>query len=134
MSTVTVRLYFNDGTSTYTFPHVQSVSDPKEGIKAVVIDGTRADGSIVIPGGKKSQEIVVKGIIFEDNYLAIMTEKASMESGVTTNPATLKLQYWNGAWQDSWSLTVRRITEIEFDDSLRFNEQPYSASFLVLNY
>ena len=132
----TVRVYFNDGTKTYAFPHVQSVSDPKEGIKATVIPGTRGDGSIVIPGGRKSQEIIVKGVIIDsDGYTDIMTEIGNMKTNVTTSSATLSLQnYTGGAWVNDWAYTVRRIDEIQFSESLRTNDQEYEVRFLVLAY
>ena len=136
MPTIQVRVYFNDGSSTYTFPVVQSVSDPKEGIKATIIDGTRGDGAIIIPGGKKSQEISVRGIIFDnDGYNDITTAINNMKTNVTTNPATLSLQHWNGAtWVNDWAFTVRRIDEITFSDSLRTTDQEYEARFRVISY
>ena len=62
----TVRLYFNDGSNTYTFPYVFAVSDPEPGMKATIIKGNRGDGSLSIPGGKKSQEIRIRGKIIDD--------------------------------------------------------------------
>ena len=50
----TVRFYFSDGTNTYTFPLVQAINDNVPAIKATVIPGNRSDGSIAIPGGKRS--------------------------------------------------------------------------------
>lgn len=131
-----VRVYFTDGSSTYTFPYVQSVSDPKEGIKSTVIPGTRSDGSIVIPGGKKSQNIIIRGlIVYNQGYISIMSEKNQMQTNVTTNPATLSMQHWNGSsWIPDWTYSVIRTEEITFEDSLRFVDLPYSATFLVLSY
>ena len=131
-----VILNFNDGTKNYDFPLVQSISDPVEGMKSVVIEGTRGNGSIVIPGGKKSAEIEVKGIIADnDGYADITTKMATMRSDVTTNPATLTLKHWTGsAWANDWVYTVRRIDEITFDNSMRTYDQPYTVRFLILSY
>jgi hypothetical protein len=131
-----VRLYFNDGANQYTFPCVQSVSDPKEGMKATVIEGTRGDGAIIIPGGKRSQEIRISGVIVDnDGYTDITTEMNNMRSKVTTNVATLSLQhYTGGTWVNDWSYTVRRIDEITFADSLRIIDQEYEVRFMVLSY
>jgi hypothetical protein len=134
-----VRVIFEDlsiSGSTFVFPLVQAISDPQEGMKATVIPGTRADGSIVIPGGKRSQEIVVRGIIFDNaGYNNIITVMDDMRSEVTTNPGTLSLQHWNGgSWSSDWSYTVIRVNEIEFSDSLRYVDQEYTVRFLVLAY
>jgi hypothetical protein len=131
-----VRLYFDDGTNQYTFPIVQSVSDPKEGMKATVIEGTRGDGVIIIPGGKKSQEIRISGIIVDnDGYTDITAEMSNMKSKVSTNVATLSLQHYiGGSWVNDWAYLVRRIDEITFSDSFRTVDQPYECRFLVLSY
>jgi hypothetical protein len=135
---VPVKLVFADGTHTYTFPLVQKISDPIEGNKAVVLEGNRADGSIIIPGGKKSIEIEVEGILFDnDGYIDITTLMSTMRTNVTTLPATLTLSHWNGAtWVTDWSYSVRRIDPIEFPDSddLRTVTQRYSARFIVFSY
>jgi hypothetical protein len=136
MSTSIVRVYFSEGANQYAFPHVQSVSDSVAGMKATIIEGNRASGSIVIPGGQKSIEITVKGIIVDnDGYTDITTEMGNMRSKVTTNVATLSLQHFiGGNWVNDWSYSVRRIEEITFDDSLRYVDQPYEVKFLVLAY
>ena len=131
-----VRLYFTDGVSNYTFPCVQSVSDPKEGMKATIIPGTRGDGSIVISGGKKSPEISIRGIIFNNTgYNAITTAINAMKAAVTTNPATLSMQeYIGGTWVNDWSYQVIRTEPIDFADSMRTVDQPYTAKFLITSF
>jgi len=138
MSSYQVRVVLNSGISgsEYIFPNVFHISDPKEGIKATVINGTRADGVIVIPGGKKSQEITIRGrLIDNDGYEDLTTLMTTMRNTVTTDQASLLLEHWNGStWQTDWSYTVRRIDEIDFPESLRTWEQEYFAKFLVLAY
>jgi len=136
MADYTVILNFNDGTKNYDFPLVQSISDPIEGIKATVIEGTRGNGSIVIPGGKKSAEIEIKGILADnDGYADLMDKVNTMKSDVTTNVATLTLKHWTGAiWENDWQYNVRRIDEILFGESLRTYEIPYTVRFLILSY
>lgn len=131
-----VDLVFNDGTNTYTFPLVQSISDPVEGMKATVIEGNRANGSIVIPGGKKSQEIKITGILLDnDGYVDLTSLMADMRSKVTTSVATLTLKHYASGWVNDWVYTVRRINQIEFDEnSMRTNDISYTVSFLVLSY
>jgi len=136
MADYTVVVNFNDGVNNYDLPHVFKISDPKEGIKATVIEGTRGDGVIVIPGGKKSQEITIQGRLFDnDGYADLSTLIAEMKTKVTTSQATLTLKYWNGAtWVNNWAYTVRRLDEIDFPESLRTFEQEYSINFLVIAY
>ena len=114
--------------NSYELPTVYSVSDPKEGIKNVVIEGFRSDGSVVVPGGKKSQEIVVQGIIVGEDFDEVSAGIDALKAGVTTEPATL-------AFGSEWSYTVRRLTEIEFEaDTRRTSYQKYTIRFLVLSY
>jgi hypothetical protein len=131
-----VRLNFDDGVNEYTFPLLQEISDPKEGMKSVVIHGNRADGAIVIPGGKRSIEIRVRGILLDnDGYEDITTLMAEMRSKVTTDLATLTLEHFNGStWEIDWSYTVRRIDEITFPQSFRISDQEYEVSFLVVAF
>jgi hypothetical protein len=134
-----VRITFTEqatGAISYVFPYVFHSNDPKEGMKAVVIPGNRGDGSIVIPGGRKSQEIVVRGKIFdEDGYKDLTTKINEMKSEVTTNVATLTMEHKEGiTWVTDWTYTVRRISEIEFSESLRTGIQEYETTFLVVAY
>lgn len=129
-----VKLNFNDGTHDYDLPHVFHISDPKEGMKATVIKGTRGDGSIVIPGGKQSQEIRVRGKLYSDDYIALNTLITTLKSNVTTDLATLTLKHYDGGWQTDWAYTVRRIEEINFPQSLRTSFQEYEIVFLVVSY
>ena len=134
----TVRVTFlssESGSVEYAFPNVFSVSDPKEGMKATVIHGTRGDGAIVIPGGKKSQEIRIRGKLFDsDGYKDLTALMNDMRNEVTTELATLTMKHYDGGWATDWSYTVRRIDEIEFPSSMRIGVQEYNIGFLVVAY
>jgi hypothetical protein len=136
MSSYTVVVNFTEGAINYDLPHVFQVSDPNPGMKATVIEGNRASGSIVIPGGQKSIEIIIRGrLIDNDGYADLTTLIATMKSSITTNQATLTLKHWSGsAWVNDWVYTVRRIEEIDFPESLRTWDQEYSVRFLVIAY
>ena len=134
MSTVQVRVKFTSGVYEYIFPHAQAIRDPEAGGKDVIIDGNRADGCIVIPGGKKSIEIMVSGKIIGNDYNDITTEMDSMRTNVVRDIGTLALQHYDSGWQDDWSYSVKRIEPIEFEESLRFNYQDYTVRFLVISY
>ena len=136
MSDPTVRINFDDGTNNYDLPYVFHVIDPQEGIKATVISGTRGAGSIIIPGGRKSQEIIVRGkLIDNDGYVPLTTLINEMKTKVTTSPATLTMKHNVGAgWVTNWQYYVRRVEEIKFPESLRTAVQKYQVTFLVTSY
>lgn len=132
-----VRLRFNDGTYNYTLPHVFALSDPKEGMKATTIRGNRGDGSIIIPGGKQSQEIRVRGRFCAEGggYITLTSKMNEMRTKVTTKVATLTLEHKSGVtWITDWEYTCRRISEIRFPESLRTSSQEYECVFLVFSY
>jgi len=137
----TVKIVFTkdqSGATEYQLPYVFHVSDPKEGMKATVIKGTRGDGSIIIPGGKKSQEIRVKGkLVDADGYKDLSSLIDTMKTNLTTDVGTLTMKYYDtdtSSWINNWSYTVRRIEEIDFPKSYRTGSQEYSVNFLVLSY
>ena len=140
MSSTIVKLNFLDTTVTpnksYDFPLVQDIQEPVPGTKSTVIPGNRASGSIVIPGGKKSIEIIIKGILFDkDGYIDLETAMSTMNTDITTNPATLTLSHWTGStWANDWVKTVQRIDEIVFSESMRTQDINYTVRFLVISY
>lgn len=133
-----VRFIYNQGEANeYVFPYAFHITDPEPGMKVTIIKGTRGDGVITIPGGKKSIEIRIRGKIIEDTgYDAITTKMNEMRTKVTTDSATLKMQHYNGSWVDDWAYIVRRIAEIRFPQSLRTEDNPqeYEVVFLVISY
>ena len=136
MADYIVKLNFSDGSKSYDFPLVQSITDNVPGAKDVVISGNRADGSIVIPGGKKSIEIIIKGILFyKDGYIDLEIAMGTMNTDITTNPDTLTLSHWTGStWATDWAKTVQRIDEITFAESMRTQDINYTVRFLVISY
>jgi len=135
----TVKINFTvsgSGNPDYDLPLVFQVADPKEGMKATVIRGTRGDGSIVIPGGKKSQIITVRGNLFDtDGYKALTDKINELKTNLTTDVATLTMKHLEGvSYVTDWSYTVRRIDEIRFPKSFRTGKQEYSVDFLVIAY
>jgi len=124
------------GVPEYTFPYLQELDDEQEGMKATVIKGKRGDGSIVIPGGKESQVITATGYLIANGYEDLTSLMATMRQNVTTNIGILTLKHREGAgaWSTDWSYTVRRISPINFAQSMRLDIQEYSVKFLVLSY
>lgn len=136
MNNYTVQFIFNSGSGDVILPLVFSISDPKEGEKSTIISGTRGDGSIVIPGGKKSQIITIKGyLVNHGGYEDLIADKLDLQSDITTNVATLTVKHYTGSiWQTDYSYTVKRIGEITYTESLRTDYIEYSVEFLVLSY
>lgn len=136
MASYTVKVNFTSGAINYDFPHVYSISDPAPAIKATIIEGNRASGAIVIPGGQKSIRINIKGVIFDtDGFSDLETAIEALKTAITTDVATLTLKYWTGSiWQNVWQYTVRRVEEISFPESLRINAQEYECEFLVISF
>jgi hypothetical protein len=138
MASYQVQVVFNLGeVSQYIFPLVQAIGDPQEGMKATVIEGTRGDGAIVIPGGKKSQELRIKGILLDnDGYVDLTTLMDGLRSAINTDVAVITIRHWIGAtWQIDRTWNVRRISEIEFqEDNMRTDSIEYTVRFLVISY
>ena len=138
----TVRVVFDKGNSNeYIFPLVQSITEPKEGYKSVVIKGNRADGAIVIDGGKQSQEIIIKGKLWsDDGYLDLMNKLNTMKTKIGSIATTITKEYWDvtlsggGDWVTTWEYTVKRIEPITFADSLQTDIQEYTATFYIVAY
>jgi len=133
-----VRITFTEdesGAVPYIFTYVDHVSDPIPSAKDTVIHGTRGDGCIRIKGGKRSNEIIIKGkLIDEDGYKDLTTKIAEMRSKVTTNQAILTMEHYDGGWQTDWSYTCFRNEEIKFAKSLRTESQDYEVTFLILAF
>jgi len=129
------------GSTPYTFPLVQNISIPKEGIKATVIKGNRGNGCIIIDGGKQSQIITVKGKLWsEDGYADLISKINTLKTSITTANATLTLKHWDseasggGAWINDAQYTVKRIEEITFGDSMLTEIIDYTCVFIVISY
>ena len=133
-----VIVNFNDGTNSYDLPHIQNISDPIAGIKANVIKGTRSDGAVVIPGGKKTIEINIKGIIWSTlGFADLMSQVNAMRDNLTTFPATLTLAHYDPdttSWVTDWAFSVQRIEDIVFGTSMRTEKIDYDCKFVVTNY
>jgi hypothetical protein len=139
MTDYLTRITFKEldtSSSEYKFLAVQSENGSNlTSNKDIIIEGTRADGSIVIPGGKKSQRITISGVILADDYKAITDLMNTMKSSVTSEEATLTMEHKEGgSWIQDWEYTVKKIGEIDFESNMRISYQPYSVEFLVLNY
>lgn len=135
MASYTVQCVFNDGSGDYILPHTFQISDPESGGKDTIIEGIRGDGCIVIPAGKKSETITIRGRLIDNaGYAGLTTLMTTMRTMVTRDQATLILKHYDGTWVQDWQYTVRRIEPIDFSESLRIWEQEYSIRFFIVSY
>ncbi len=135
MADYEVKITFNDGSGDYILPYVQSETGSNAADeKSVIIEGTRGDGSIYIPGGKKSKRIVIKGVILGD-YKEITDLMNDMKTKITTDTATLIMKHKEGvSWVNDWSYVVRRIGEIQFPETFRTDKQEYQINCIIIAY
>lgn len=132
-----VRLLFNDGSGNIVLPLIVSISDPEAGAKDTIIEGKRADGSLVIPGGKKSALISIKGyLVNHAGYAALTSDMSSFRTSISNSLATLTLQHFASAiWNTDWAYTVKRQGEIRFGpENLRTDFQEYTIDFLIVSF
>jgi hypothetical protein len=87
------------------------------------------------------QEITISGnILDEDGYKDITELINEIKASVTTDVSFLTMKHYDPDltggpdWVIDWIYTVRRITEIEFPESLRTDIQEYNVTFLVIAY
>ena len=136
-----VRITFESaesGSIEYILPLAQQVEDPEPRNKDVIHEGNRGDGSIRIPGGKKSHEIIIRGKLWdEDGYEDLTDLMTAMREAIPTSPGTLTMKHrplTGGAWTTDWQYTVFRNQEITFPQSFRTGVQDYEITFFVLSY
>jgi hypothetical protein len=132
-----VRLLFNAGAGNIVLPLIVSISDPEAGAKDTIIEGKRADGSLIIPGGKRSALISIKGyLVNHAGYAALTSDMNSLRTNIANSLATLTLQHYASAvWSDDWTYTVKRQGEIRFSpDNLRTDFQEYTIDFLIVSF
>ena len=123
-------------------PHVQSIGNIEPGIKNIQIEGIRGDGSLVIPGGRPSYDIIVRGILLGSDttlpdgtaydsptgtkYEHIAEQIDWLRDNIDTEESYLYVDKTSGVYD---SYLVRRISEIQFPDSLRNSVQEYIINF-----
>jgi len=142
MSSYNVRFIYQKGESNqYIFSLVQSTTEPKAGSKSVIIKGNRGDGSIVIDGGKASQELTIKGILYsEEGYVDLMSKLDTMKSKIGTGLATITKEWFDteasggGEWKTTWQYSIKRIEPISFEDSLQIDKISYTVTFYIVAY
>jgi len=122
------KLYQSDGaTLLYTLPNVITINTPSDTPSFVEIDNLRSQGSIVIPGGDKSYDITIQGIIEASDYASLESLKYTMRDTIVNNTRyVLKIDKTQSTTED---IKVMRLQPITWD---RTNTRTYCYYTLVL--
>jgi len=128
------KLYNADGISLiYTFPCVQSTNAPQTPLRHYNIEGVRGKGSLIIPAGTAAWDLEMEGVLYIDGstegYDDLMVKIEELETTVALNTA-----YYLRIYKTSityYNYKVKRITAIDYEQSLRTDSQKYRISFAV---
>jgi hypothetical protein len=126
------RLYASNGsTLVYEFEHVQNITNwLTENPTNIEITNLRSQGSINIPGGQKSVDLVLQGILIASDYDSLTTKIFSLQSTVVANTNyVLKL---DKSPSTTDNINVKRVIGITFEDSQRLTMIKYHITFKTL--
>ena len=129
-----VILYATNGTTpVYTFMYVQNLPDwQTDNPSNIEITNLRSQGSINIPGGDKSADITVQGILIADDYTALTTAVFALTAAIVANTNyVLKI---DKSPSSSESIRVKRVVGISWDESKRTTMQKYTVTFKTLSW
>ena len=134
MSSPTVKLYASNGiTLVYTFPFVQKgLNVPHTESKSVPIEGVRAKGGLLAPGGTKMWDLIVPCMLTGETIYDDVTDLIiALETAVTVDTRfVIKIDKdVEGASQ--WSYNVKRTAEIDYLPSFRRYKQPTIVTFVA---
>ncbi len=130
----TFKLYQADGTTlVYTFPLVQETNAPQSPMRAIVIDGIRGKGSLIIDAGDSSWDLMIRGLFaitdVSQGYEEIIAKIDDIENKIVANiPYILRIDKTPSTY---FEYKVKRISPIEYPASLRTDSQEYVVNFKV---
>jgi hypothetical protein len=128
------RLYAADGTTpVYEFEYVQNLPDwQTDNPSNIEITNLRSQGSINIPGGDKSTDLTLQGILCSDNYTNLTTLIFELKAAVVANTNyILKLDKSSSTHDD---IHVKMVVGIKWEDSQRINHIKYEVTFKTLSW
>jgi len=119
-----VKLYQSDGlTLVYTFPLVQSTNVPQTISKNTVVEAPRGVGCIIIPGSTSSWDLIIKGILADEDYSSVTAKIDALETAIVLfTPYVIKI---DKTISTTYSYNVKRIEPIQYPENLRFADQEY---------
>jgi hypothetical protein len=128
------RLYAADGTTpVYEFLHVQGISGWQTDNPAnIEISNLRSQGSINIPGGDKSVDLSLQGILLAADYEALTTLVFALTSAVVNNTNyVLKIDKSPSSTE---AIRVKRVVGVVWEESQRLTMQKYTCTFKTLSW
>ena len=128
------RLYAADGTTpVYEFEYVQNLPDwQTDNPSNIEITNLRSQGSINIPGGDKSANFTVQGILIAANYEALTTAVFALTAAVVANTNFILKIDKSPSTTDS--IRVKRVVGIKWEESKRTTMQKYTVTFKTLSW
>ena len=131
----TFNLYAEDGvTLVYQFEHILPpiIGWPSDNPSSVELSNSRASGSIIIPEGNKSYDIILKGILLANDYTALTTKIFALRDTVLANTRYILTLDKSSTTYDS--IKVMRLIDIDLDNSKRINNQRYTITLKALSW
>lgn len=128
------RLYASDGTTpVYEFEYVQNLPDwQTDNPSNIEITNLRSQGSINIPGGDKSADLTIQGILVAADYDALTALVFSLSAAVVANTNyILKLDKTPSTTE---SIRVKRVVGIRWEESKRLTTIKYAVTFKTLSW
>jgi len=131
MANSRVKLYSSADVLLYTFPLVQYTNVPQTPTNSVVIENIRGKGCLIIPGGDKAWDLIIRGILADTNYEDLSAKIVTLESTIALN-TRYKIRIYRNV-TDYWVYKVKRILPINYPDTLTFRnyKQNYEITFKV---
>jgi len=130
---VNFKLYASNGsTLIHTFSTVFQANYPHTEKKLIEHENVRGKGSIIVDGGDSSWTLTLRGVLFANDYDALMALVDTMESSIVLNtPYVLKIL--SGVTTHSYN--CKRIVPIIYqEDSLRTNFIEYTCELRCLSW
>jgi hypothetical protein len=127
------KLYQGDGvTLQYVFPTVFEANYPHSEKEMIEHKSIRGKGSLYVDGGEVAWDLTLRGVVFGENYDAVITAIEAMESDVVINtPYILKItkSILGGT---NYEYNVKRVTPIQYQiDNIRTDYLEYTIQFRV---
>jgi len=133
--TPSFNLYASDGvTLVYAFEYITPpiIGWPSDNPSSIGYNNTRASGSITIPEGEKSYNIVLNGILLADNYTTLTTQIFALRDTIVANTRyVLKCEKSSGIYD---SIKVMRLDKIDLNPSKRVRIQKYKITLRALSW
>jgi hypothetical protein len=128
------RLYAADGTTpVYEFEYVQNLPDwQTDNPSNIEITNLRSQGSINIPGGDKSADLNLQGILIAANYEALTTAVFALTAAVVANTNFILKIDKSPSTTDT--IRVRRVVGIKWEESKRLTMIKYTVTFKTLSW